>query len=373
MRAVEACEGLADTDTVRCMLANGLERAGEVFALYRAEQAIERAYLRKAHQIAARGDARSLLAAAHILPFAEASAWSNGTTLERRPKAIEWLVRAQRSGRDDPLVQWGVMAFRDFGAEPVATSREARAAAIERLLALDPDNAAVHLLSVQSASSAQQSPAMPSNASLEASAFQRLAARPRYFNHAPGVATLILDALRDMPTEPAFRAAALLSDRDHATATHCASDADILLSSHLMIATGAANATSPAFFAGMPCKEEAMASDDRLRRNCLAFSRRLHATATTIFERSMGAGIARRAASSAAERAHWQNQCRRQRWQVEQYARAMRAIDPYLYRRILAQGWRSGDEVSGMETVLDEAGIPLEPPANWTFPGEPSR
>ncbi len=375
MRAIDACEGVSDAAAVGCLFANGLGRAREFLSLYRDTQDIQRAFLRHASRVAGRGDPRSLLAAAHILPFAEAGAFSDDAPPQRRPEAIEWLVRAQVSGRDDPVVQWGVLALRDFSQPPLERLRVARAAAAQRLLALEPDNAAVHLLSAQWAvpepAASREAPTARASAVLDAAAFQRLAALPSYVNHSPAVATLILEALGDMSSQPAFRRLAMFTVPDFATETHCASDADILLLSHLTIAIGSTNATSPALV-GTPCKAGTMAADAQLRRDCLAFSAQLHASAANSLERSVGTSIARLAATSDDDLLHWQRMHRRNRWQVEQFGRATRGMDPYRYARIMAGAWRSGNEASGMEAVLRGAGVPLDPPADWRVPGEPA-
>lgn len=362
MRAADACERANDAEALNCLLANGFSRARDVLALYRDEQAKQRAFLRQAERVATRGDARSLLAAAHILPFAEVSAWSRDDSLERRPAALEWIVRAQQLGRDDPVVQWGVATYREFGGEPTERMRIARAASVRRLLALDPGNAAVHLLALGMAPETRTP--------LDAKAFMRLAALPHYRTRVPEIAAVMLDAFRDMPPDPAFRSAALLIDPEHVTATQCAPDADIMLSAQLLTAITVVTDGLP-IVPYASCAKEAIASAAELRDECLRFFARLHASSRTVSERNIAAAIARRAAISDAEKSHWQEVYKRQRWQTEQAGHASGRLNPYVQARAIAAGWRSGDELLGIETLLRASRIPLEPPREWKIPGEP--
>ncbi len=364
MRAADACEGTAESDSLQCLLSAGFSRAADVLRLYRDHKAIEQAYLRHAERVAGRGDARSLLAAAHILPFAEAGAWSRDETLQRRPEAIEWVVRAQRTGADDATVQWGVATFREYGERTTEALERARDAATRRLLALEPDNAAMHML----ASAAKlQDP-------LDANSFKRLASLPRYRTPAPELATLMLDAFRDMPNELVFRSAAVLMPSEHLTATHCAADSAIMLASQLPVAHRVANAGSLELLSAVhgPCSEGATTSKDFPRSECLAFATLLHGNSRTLLERSTATGMARRLATTDPEKSYWQAAHRQLRWQLEQYRAAALRMDPYARARIEAAAWRSGDEMSGICAVLAEAGIPLDPPPEWKIPGEPT-
>ncbi len=364
MRAADACEGTAESDTLQCLLSAGFSRAADVLRLYRDHKAIEQAHLRHAERVAGRGDARSLLAAAHILPFAEAGAWSRDETLQRRPDAIAWIVRAQRIGADDAVVQWGVATFREYGGRTTEALERARSAAARRLLVLEPDNAAAHLL-----------PSVTeSRDPLPIEGFKRLAAMPRYRTSGPELATLLLDSFRDMPVEPAFRRAAILTPSEHLTATHCASDPEIMLASQLSVAHRVANAGSLELLTAVqgPCSEGAMTSKGFPRSECLTFAARLHGNSRTVLEHSTATAMLRRLATTGLERLQWQKAHRRHRWQLEEYATAALRMDPYARARIEAAAWRSGDEMSGIRAVLAEVGVPLEPPSDWRLPGEPS-
>jgi len=102
----------------------------------------------------------------------------------------------------------------------------------------------------------------------------------------------------------------------------------------------------------------------------LQFFARNHAQSTTLVERGVAAALARQAAAFEAERSHWRREYRRHRWQSEELARAARELDPYTQARAIAAGWRAGNESVAIETLLRTAGIPLDPPREWTIPGE---
>ncbi len=366
MAAAKKCQGTADSEAFACLLSNGFSRMGEFLTLYRGLTGVEQAYQAHAQRLAARGDARSLLAAATILPFEDPGFWSDEAPLKRRPEASEWLVQAQRSGVDDAVVQWGVATFREHAQQPTAAIEGARAAAARRLLTLQPDNAAVHVLA---------STVVPElQAPIDAESFKRLAAMPSYRPLGPELAGMMLHAFRGMPVEPAFRDAATLTAGGHPTHTHCAADADIQLPSQISFAHQAANAGSLETLGAVqgPCSEEAVAVDDAMRSECLRFFARLHGNSRTVLERSTAVGIARRVAASDVDKRHWQAAHRRQRWQIHRYAPASLKMDPYARARIEAAAWRAGDEMSGIEAVLVASGIPLEPPPGWNVPGDPS-
>ena len=108
------------------------------------KEAIDAALRAQAEALAARGGARNLLAAALLWPLpepAEGEQWP-----VRSPQAEAWFAAARAAVPGDPLVAW--MEASDCGG---LTDECLGDEAISRLLEVDPDNAAVHLLALHPA------------------------------------------------------------------------------------------------------------------------------------------------------------------------------------------------------------------------------
>ncbi len=355
-RAEEACENTSEAGRRACLLV-------QVPALYLESELDERAMhaaLRKhADEVASRGDARSLVAAAEILPVGSASAATGErpSGLGRAAQAIEWIVRAQRLGHDDALVQWSVARFTHRGADgESAELRRAQLAAIKRLPSLEPDNAAALLLAVSTA--ADGSSRLPTPAQLEVAA-----ALPRFTEPVAARIALGLDALRGLPPLPAFRRVALRANRGHDTATHCASDEDVIQQMHLADRrVFQTHYLTPATFA---CTSDETQGLQSLQDACLRLFEHAHRGAQTPGEKALSATIAGKLATTPERRLHWQHEARRHDWQMSQYRLLKRTADPYVVAHFAVDGWRSGSEISGVHALLRSRGIPLEPPDGW--------
>ena len=107
---------------------------------------VDDALRRRAEDLAARGGARNLLAAALVWPLPEADPGA-GVLPEMAPEAKAWFAAAQAVRPSDPLVD----SLEAVGCARMASDCD-REAAVARLLEHDPGNAAVHLLAAQMAS-----------------------------------------------------------------------------------------------------------------------------------------------------------------------------------------------------------------------------
>ncbi len=359
-QALEACEALNDSAFDDCMVANGADR-GASSPEERAEfTQLQTALRAQAWRMAARSEARSLLAAALVMPNTE-DPDSGELTVQRAPEAMRWLVEAQRRGHSDALVQWSlarIEASAERGDSPalLAAVLDAR----RRLPMLEPDNAAAFLVSVRAD--------RPPNATLTPDDLARAAEMSTYRVPMAAQVTLLLDAMHDLPVYVGLREQAPRRNPDHEAAAACASDEDLLAELRMLLAIGPVFASTPDP-AGLSeaCTIDSTASSAPMRAHCLRLFERMHEGAS-LMEQSLAAVFARKLAAPGPARAQWEERHRRYLWRQWQLMQVLPAFDTYEMARIDEQAWRSGSEDLAIDEMLTRAGIATEPPADWQPP-----
>ncbi|MDX1550076.1 MAG: hypothetical protein R3278_05960 [Lysobacter spongiicola] len=300
----------------------------------------------RAAELAAAGTAEGLLAAALIEPpLTDAAAHSSDAP------APVWMQAALDARPTTPLVQW--VAASDCPLSPVVECDRERA--LERLLELDGDNAAVHLMAASFASSAGDEVAARTH-------LARAAELPRYNNYGSDLFRIIVDARRgaSLPRMP-----------DEVVAYHQAADA-LMASAEDVSAVSSisqwAAQVLPTFTGVMDlCRrdESSLVRDSGLRQDCLGAFAHLAGSDATIIEPLVALRTLVRY-SEGAEKGRWKTRLRQVAWLHEQALQ-------------LAPGWPGASiesaqyvdwlmeegELGAYRRVLREHGIPVEPPPGW--------
>ena len=108
------------------------------------------AYVQK---LAARGDTHSLLAAAIVSPIRPTGAGQDPGIAAANAQVQGWLRQAIAKGQDDALVAWAEATLCTVAVKDVCDPAQAS----QRLVRLQPDNAAVYLLRARQAEAAKDS------------------------------------------------------------------------------------------------------------------------------------------------------------------------------------------------------------------------
>lgn len=358
--AFVACSELDGDAFDDCLVSRGVDRGSQSADEIRGTLQLQTVLRAEAFRIAARGDARSLVAAALVMPEPSTAHNADGQR-EGSPETVRWLVQAQRLGRNDALVQWSVAraALFEAGKEPPELVA-ARDAARARLPELEPDNAAAFLFALARGGSLR--------AGLSRTALARAAAMPRYRVPMAGQVALMLEALRGIPSYPGLRPQAMRMNPDHEAAAACASDADLLRELRMLAAIGpAVDSDIHAEGLAEACSELSVERDFETRDDCLSLLELVYA-AGSLIEQAHAAALARRIAPAGTERARWEERHRVYLWRQFRMMGALEGVDPYELSRIFEQAWRSGNENLAIDELLTRANIPLEPPPDWQPP-----
>lgn len=315
------------------------------------EEQFHAAMSARAAELAATGTAEGLLAAALIeLP-------SNDSAIapDRAPAPV-WMRAALEVRPTTPLVQW--VAASDCPLSPVVECDRERALA--RLLELDGDNAAVHLMAASFASTAGDEVAARTH-------LARAAALPRHDNYRSDLLGIIVDARRgaSLPRMP-----------DEVVAYHQASDAVISsaedVSAVYSISQWAAHAL-PAFKGLMDlCSlgDDSLLRDAGLRQDCLGASVHLGMSDATILEPLVALRTLVRC-SEGDGKTRWKARLRQVAWLHEQ---ALRLAPDWPGANIESTDYvdwlMEKGEVGAFRHLLREHGIPVEPPPGW-LPDDP--
>lgn len=364
--ALDACFRIADEDAgLACVEDLQLPlppEMAEMLAMARdpvLQQAYERwqagfdaAMVEQARALAARGDARSLLAAAMIVPIRYDEA-----TEQPLPAAVDpaiWFDAARQVRPGDPLVAWlevnGCLLFVSH-CDPDA--------ALARLLQVDGDNAAVQWLAVNAALGAGDTVAARTHLRLAAGA-------DRFEPYGNALMTLLLDARTAAPLPPmpadAARVLAKTMPLEQPPTT-----ADVI--AILSTAQWAVHAIPPLsgvlqlYGAG----QDRPALDAALRQDCKGLMAKLAASDSVLIYPSIALPLLVELASGP-ERAARQAQLREFAWLSEQFYGLVTAAAPGLavvgmdtHARAIA----NDGEIGAARQLLQCNGIPLQPPADW--------
>lgn len=330
-------------------------------ALQEWEQRYEQVHRDHVQALAARGDSRSLLAAAEL---------TSGSPLAIAPvdvrqrdasddQALALFRAALATEPVDPLALW-LGVSRCHG--PRAESDCDRRALLQRLVEHDADNALVWLyLAVDARQAGDESQA--------SQYFARAAAAPRFDSYDVAYGRFLLDAhegLEVPPLAPELISALLLQATDGQV------DDDELpfdlpeLLDVAMMGRWAAFAF-PAFnylTDFCPVKEPATMEPSR-GDECRALLATMSDTATTLLVKQIGLSYMTQLTRDDVDGAQWLERLRQSNWRQARYielAQANHGMGPAVgyTRRLLAEG-----ELVAMEHAIQSAGMALEAPRGW--------
>ena len=361
--AVDACFELADEQaSIDCLQALNLPLPpdmAEVLAI--ADDADRRAanerwqrdfdagMVEHAHALAARADARSLLAAAMIVPrhYDQAS----GQPLPSAVDPQRWFDAARAARPADPLVAW--LEATDC---PAAALQCDANAAIARLLQVDGDNAAVQWLAIQAA--------IDGGDGIAARTHLRLAAQAgRFEPYNAELLVLLLDARNGASLAPMDAGTARVVGITQQLGRPATNEDIVAMQSFAQWAAFALPRTAGVM---QLCGSEAARSgrDAALRQDCIGLMTQVAAEESIMIYPAL-ALPALIGLSDGAARDSWQARLREYAWLSEQAvplllpSRVSAGMDEYA-RWIVSDG-----ETGAMRRLMRHHGIPLEPPAGW--------
>ena len=359
--AAAACRELGDDSRVRqCLdqlppLSQSQQRARALMeepAVQAAMDAwsrdLEAAIAEHARVLASKGDARSLMGAMLIMPTGPGTADAEPGRLD--PQAREWFARARELSPSDPLVAWVELV----DCHALACDRDA---ALDRLLRVDGDNAAVHLWALDAAFQS-------GNSRMSREHLRQAASARRYDPHTSQLLGLLLDArggMRPPVMDPPVAEVMALEG------IGSAEDAIAVES----IAQWAAIALGPLQGVERLCGPDSpgMASDNALRRDCVAVYSMLAEDDSTLLYSNLGAR--RLESMDPANAGKWAARVRQMAWLQEQGVRLF--VDATQGKATVPSaeyaGWLAADgELRALSTLLERAGIPSTPPSDWRRP-----
>ncbi|GAB3339904.1 hypothetical protein [Marilutibacter aestuarii] len=294
--------------------------------------------------LAARGDPYAHLALAMMLPLPDAP--DQTEALERARMAA--LREAARLAPDDPLLAWMELQFCMAG--DAACDRDA---ALARLQAIAPDNAAHWLPSL--ADAWEQGDAAATDRYLG------LAAAADHVDfHYGDVLAMLTEATRDAPIPPLDARTRAQIGRELGLGRP-ATDAELAA---ISVSARAAAYGLPPFNAVMAtCRPDPVRPMTATRSgNCRRLMSRL-AVGSSLYERALGLAGMVRLTQGRPEGAEWREQLRRFLWIQQQYPQDALTIPGYWEAHVY-QG-----EMVALEALLRRQGR-LEPPDDW-LPANP--
>lgn len=329
-------------------LAELLEMAGDAgrYAEYtRWQQGFDAAMLAQARTLAARGDARSLLAAVLIAPVEYEG--SNGGPRPVPGEVRGWFDAARVVRPADPLVAWWEANGCLMPAQPCDA-----AVAVARLLQVDGDNAIAHWQALNAA--------LDGDDDIAARTHLRLAAQaPRFEPYADDLLALLLEARDGAPLAPmdaiSAKAAGLAQQLGRP-----ATSADFIAT----ISSAQWAALSPALGSGMMqlCGPDRPARDAALRQDCIALLAKVADDESTVLHPAIALPALIKL-TSGPQQAAWQARLREHAWMYEQYTALLvggPGAPAEFPRWIAADG-----EIAAIRELMRRRGIPIEPPADW--------
>lgn len=294
------------------------------------------AVLRLVRELAARGDAESLLDAALLLPLAcHGPQDCNAESAER----ARLLAAAARLAPEHPLI-----AF--LQAETCMLTNDC-AAAYRRLATVDPDNLFAHLGLLSTASQAGDPVALDR-------ALREAAAAPLYDAYIAELTAELERALRRLPAPSAVVRAQMAA----AMGLRGPLDED---GARLLQALGVSLATGiPPLQAVLQiCRADSVQQVPSRRAACLAVMTRMAASDTTL-ARSIGLTRLVQLTAGTAAAAPWRERLREFAWVQERFLALQSMLDVDHLRLQTQRG-----EWVAMRELLRRHGVPLQPPAGW--------
>lgn len=316
----------------------GLQAAHE-----RWQQGFDAAMLDHARTLAARGDARSLLAAALIIPIRY-----DEVTAQPLPGPVDpavWFDAARAVRPADPLVAW--LEATDCVAPRLSCDANA---AIARLLQVDGDNAAVQWRAINAA--------LDGGDETAARTHLRLAAQAgRFQPYAGELLTLLLESRNAAPLPPMDADTAQAMGHIHQL-DRPATNADMVA----MLSAAQWAATALPAMAGVMqlCEPDRRDPDPMLRQDCIALLAKLAADESMVIFPAIA--LPRLVElTHGPQRAAWQSQLRDHTWIIEQYPSSLAGgADADFPYRVAADG-----ELEAIRHQMQDSGIPIQPPADW--------
>ena len=312
----------------------------------------EATMLEQAHALAERGDARSLLAAAMIVPIAFDEATAQ--PLPAAAESVSWFDAARHARPADLLVAW----LEATGC-PVVGATCDRNVALARLLQLDGDNAAVQWLAVNAALQADDSVAARTHLRLAAEA-------TRFEPYGNRLMAMLLEARSAAPLPPMDEDAGRVLGATMPLDRPATNDDVIgMLSMAQWVAHAMPSLSGVVQLCGADQDQPRL--DAALRQDCTAFMAKLAANDSMLIYPSIALPLLIKLASGP-ERAAWQLQLRDHAWLTEQFHGLLAASRPGVavvgmdtHPQAIAQD----GELGSVRQVLQRNGIPLQPPAGW--------
>lgn len=293
------------------------------------------AVLRLVRELAARGDAESLLDAALLLPLAcHGPQDCNAESAER----ARLLAAAARLAPEHPLI-----AF--LQAETCMLTKDC-AAAYRRLATVDPDNLFAHLGLLSTASQAGDPVALDR-------ALREAAAAPLYDDYIAELTAELERALRRLPAP----SAAVRAQMAAAMGLRGPLDED---GARLLQALGISTTVAPPLQGLLQvCSVDGVRQAPARRAPCLALLARMASSDSTL-ARSIGLTRLVKLTAATAEAAQWRERLREFAWVLERFLALHSPLDAADLRGQLDQG-----EWEAMRALLRRHGVPPQPPAGW--------
>ncbi len=368
--AVSHCQGEPESTHEACIQREAGEQIADDPQHLADAATIAQALRSAAEQLAQRADARSLVAAATLLPPDEpVPAAAGSAAAQRSPhvvapsalaaRATVWLVRAQRLAPDDAAVQWAVAMRRGGTGDESPELATAVQRALARLRQLEPDNAAV---AIQSLFAERGRGWQPDAVELSA-----LAVLPEFEGPAARLMNLVDEASTHLAFSPASIAAMRRLGRDDLadrTELACAREREVVEQTILIASVSRAGLAAADLPIWQACSRRRVDEEERRRAPCLAIASRIAEQDMSI-SRTIAGTIARSIAREGPERDRWIARHRRQSWQQERFNAVLLNRSSLAQARMFLAAWRAGGEHHAIEAALRESGIALDPPEEW--------
>jgi hypothetical protein len=323
-----------------------------------AEAAWQALQIELARHLQVRGDARQQLVAAMLLgqPVARDASTTIKAAAAAHALEAQAVFARVRAGTDDPWVLWMVATSCFFGDALCD-----RAGAIEALLRIESDNAAVWMLALDRAHRANDRGAV-------LAALQGMAASTRYDQHYVSGIRAWTDAFDALPAIEGFERWA----RKAASFRDAAPDADELRAAATLAGFNMALAYGFPPFSALAerCIPEAM-DVEGLREACRGAARVL-VTSDTLVSIAVGLPVAFRFAADDAERRALEQRRLERDWLTESVHLLGHdgfdeagAIDAGEVSRLVDRLRTAGSEIAMFQSLLRDHGMPLQPPDDY--------
>jgi len=290
-------------------------------------------------RLSSSNDPRKLLAAALSADTLELSTNTHAPT---SLTAEALLIRAQQVGPSDPQVWW-ISAMKETG-DGLNHSHEQ---AIQRLIQIVPDNAAVWLLELDRANRAEDP--IAGRLAIEH------AARAKYFDdYVMAIASTQLRADTSSPTH-----------RADATDVSDLSKASVQRAKDMAVGFGMSLTFANQSYLPLMryCDPKLMApADTQLRLDCVATGKLMGDSASSLISTVIGLRLQHRLANNQAETAMLEQQRRNIDWLLYSSSKAISIVPSDRQAQLVLDGQ---GEIERTKTLVSEAGLPLEPPADW--------